>query len=55
MGFPMDMFTVLFSIPRTSGWLAHCIELLDQDSRISRPRQTYTGHPVRDYVPIALR
>ena len=45
MGFPMDMFTVLFAIPRTSGWLAHYIELLDQDSRISRPRQIYTGHP----------
>jgi citrate synthase len=55
MGFPMDMFTVLFSIPRTSGWLAHYTELLDQDSRIARPRQTYTGHPVRDYVPIAQR
>ncbi|MCC6225868.1 MAG: citrate synthase [Microthrixaceae bacterium] len=55
MGFPMDMFTVLFSIPRTAGWLAHYIELLDQDSRIARPRQCYTGHPVRDYVPIAER
>jgi citrate synthase len=55
MGFPMDMFTVLFSIPRTSGWLAHYIELLDQDSRIARPRQCYTGHPVRDYVPMAQR
>ncbi len=55
MGFPMDMYTVLFSIPRTSGWLAHYIELLDQDSRIARPRQCYTGHPVRDYVPIAQR
>jgi citrate synthase len=55
MGFPMDMFTVLFSIPRTSGWLAHYIELLEQDSRISRPRQTYVGHPGRDYVPIAQR
>jgi len=55
MGFPMDMFTVLFSIPRTAGWLAHYIELLDQDSRIARPRQCYTGHPVRDYVPISER
>ncbi len=55
MGFPMDMFTVLFAIPRTSGWLAHYLELLDQDSRISRPRQLYTGHPVRDYQPIAER
>ncbi len=55
MGFPMDMFTVLFTIPRTSGWLAHYIELLDQDARISRPRQCYIGHPVRDYVPISDR
>jgi citrate synthase len=55
MGFPMDMFTVLFTIPRTSGWLAHYTELLDQDGRIARPRQTYIGHPVRDYVPITER
>ncbi len=52
MGFPLDMFTVLFAIPRTSGWLAHYIELLDQDSRIYRPRQCYVGHPARDYVPM---
>jgi citrate synthase len=55
MGFPLDMFTVLFAIPRTSGWLAHYIELLDQDSRISRPRQLYVGHPVRDYQPLSER
>jgi citrate synthase len=55
MGFPMDMFTVLFAIPRTAGWLAHYMELLAQDSRIYRPRQLYTGHPVRDYVPIEQR
>jgi len=55
MGFPMDMFTVLFAIPRTAGWLAHYIELLAQDSRIYRPRQLYVGHPVRDYVPIERR
>jgi citrate synthase len=55
MDFPLDMFTVLFAIPRTSGWLAHYIELLDQDSRIYRPRQTYVGEPVRDYVPMTSR
>ena len=55
MGFPMDMFTVLFAIPRTAGWLAHYRELLDQDSRIYRPRQLYVGHPVREYVPIERR
>ncbi|HBX77660.1 MAG TPA: citrate (Si)-synthase, partial [Acidimicrobiaceae bacterium] len=55
MGFPMDMFTVLFAIPRTAGWLAHYRELLDQDARIARPRQTYSGAPVRDYVPLTER
>jgi citrate synthase len=55
MGFPMDMFTVLFAIPRTAGWLAHYIELLEQDGRIYRPRQLYVGHPVRDYTPIERR
>ena len=55
MGFPMDMFTVLFAIPRTAGWLSHYVELLDQDSRIYRPRQLYTGAPERDYVPIVAR
>ena len=44
MGFPIDMFTVLFAIPRTSGWLAHWQELLEQDVRIARPRQLYDGH-----------
>jgi citrate synthase len=55
MGFPMEMFTVLFAIPRTAGWLAHYIELLEQESRIYRPRQLYVGHPVRDYTTIETR
>jgi citrate synthase len=55
MGFPTDMFTVLFAIPRVSGWLAHWNELLEQDQRIARPRQLYVGHEQRDYVPIANR
>ncbi len=55
MGFPMDMFTVLFAIPRTAGWLAHYIELLDQDARIVRPRQLYIGQPSRDYTPVTSR
>ncbi|MFM7069038.1 MAG: citrate synthase [Actinomycetes bacterium] len=55
MGFPMEMFTVLFAIPRTAGWLAHYTELLDQDSRIYRPRQLYVGAPERDYVAIERR
>jgi citrate synthase len=50
MGFPTQMFTVLFAIPRTSGWLAHWVELLEQDQKIVRPRQLYTGVGARDYV-----
>ncbi|MSO87625.1 MAG: citrate synthase [Acidimicrobiia bacterium] len=50
MGFPTEMFTVLFAIPRTSGWLAHWVELLEQDQKIVRPRQLYTGVGARDYV-----
>ncbi|MBU3701000.1 MAG: citrate synthase [Acidimicrobiia bacterium] len=55
MGFPVDMYTVLFAIPRISGWLAHWSEMLDQNSRIARPRQLYTGASARDYVPIESR
>ena len=56
MGFPVDMFTVLFAIPRTAGWLAHWQELLeDPEQKISRPRQWYTGPGERDYVPMADR
>ena len=50
MGFPTQLFTVLFAIPRTSGWLAHWVELLEQDQKIVRPRQLYTGVGARDYV-----
>jgi citrate synthase len=55
MGFPLEMFPVLFAIPRTVGWLAHWQELLDQDSKIARPRQLYIGPEARQYVPIAGR
>jgi len=55
MGFPVDMFPVLFAIPRTSGWLAHWEELLEQDSKIARPRQLYVGPAARDYVDIKSR
>ncbi|MET0726889.1 MAG: citrate synthase [Acidimicrobiales bacterium] len=51
MGFPTAMFTVLFAIPRTAGWLAHWVELLEQEQKIVRPRQLYTGVGVREYVP----
>jgi citrate synthase len=55
MGFPTDMFTVLFAIPRVSGWLAHWVELLEQDQKIARPRQLYVGEPERAYVAIERR
>ena len=56
LGFPVAMFTVLFAIPRTVGWLAHWQELLgDKEQKISRPRQWYTGEGTRDYVPITNR
>jgi citrate synthase len=55
MGFPIEMFTVLFAIPRVSGWLAHWVELLEQDQKIARPRQLYVGAAERSYVPIADR
>jgi len=55
MNFPMDMFTVLFAIGRMPGWLSHWNESVEQGSRISRPRQLYTGEAERQYVPIADR
>jgi len=52
MGFPVDMFPVLFAIPRTAGWIAQWEEMLnDPDQKIARPRQIYLGHGPRDYVP----
>jgi citrate synthase len=56
MGFPVDMFAVLFAIPRTAGWLAQWDEMLrDADQKINRPRQIYTGAETRTYVPIESR
>jgi citrate synthase len=56
MSFPVEMFPVLFAIPRTSGWIAQWEEmLLDPDQKIARPRQVYTGPPKRDYVPLEKR
>jgi citrate synthase len=52
MGFPVEMFPVLFAIPRTAGWIAQWDEmLLDTEQKIARPRQIYTGAAKRDYVP----
>ena len=56
LGFPVEMFTVLFAIPRMTGWLAHYAELLrDDEQKISRPMQWYTGADARDYVAITKR
>ncbi len=56
MGFPMEMFPVLFAIPRTSGWFAQWEEmLLDGEQKISRPRQVYLGEDRRSYVGIEQR
>ncbi len=56
MGFPVEMFPVLFSIPRTVGWLAQWEEMLmDAEQKIARPRQIYLGHDTRDYVVMSKR
>jgi citrate synthase len=56
MGFPVDMFPVLFAIPRTSGWIAQWQEmLLDSEQKIARPRQIYLGSDERDYLPLEKR
>ena len=56
MGLPTDMFPVLFAIPRTAGWIAQWLEMVqDEEQRIARPRQIYLGHDRRDYVPVARR
>jgi citrate synthase len=56
MGFPTSMFTVLFAVARTVGWISQWMEMSgDPAQRIGRPRQIYTGAKKRDYVPIALR
>ncbi len=56
MGIPLDMFTVIFATARTSGWIAHWLEMMaDPQFRIGRPRQLYTGHTQRDYVALDQR
>ncbi len=56
MGIPVNMFTVLFAIGRMPGWIANWKEVADDaDSRIYRPRQIYTGSPMREYIPIDQR
>jgi citrate synthase len=56
MGFPTSMFTVLFAVARTVGWISQWKEMIeDPAQRIGRPRQVYTGAPQREYVPIDQR
>ena len=56
LGFPTAMFTVLFALARTVGWIAQWTEMIEDDSqKIGRPRQIYTGAPQRDYMPMAKR
>jgi len=56
MGFPTNMFTVLFALGRLPGWIAHWKEMMeDPTTKIGRPRQIYTGPTLRDYVPIEKR
>ncbi|MGE0031509.1 MAG: citrate synthase [Steroidobacteraceae bacterium] len=56
LGIPREMFTVMFAIARTAGWVAHWSEMIsDPTMKIARPRQLYTGPVQRDYVPVTKR
>ena len=56
MGFPTSMFTALFALARTVGWIAQWKEMIeDPGQKIGRPRQLYTGAPQRDYIPTHMR
>jgi len=56
LGIPTEMFTVMFAIARTAGWVAHWLEQHESaDAKIGRPRQIYTGAPTREYRPIITR
>ena len=56
LGFPAEMFTVLFALARTVGWIAQWKEMIeDPNQKIGRPRQLYTGAPARSYVPVEKR
>jgi len=56
LGLPTEMFTVMFAIARTAGWVSHWLEQqADPEAKIGRPRQIYTGATPRDYVPISAR
>jgi len=56
LGIPLSMFTVIFGMARSVGWISQWLEMIrDPETRIGRPRQLYTGSPKRDYVPVAER
>ena len=56
LGIPREMFTVMFAIARTAGWVSHWLEQqTDPENKIGRPRQIYTGSPARDYLPLGKR
>jgi citrate synthase len=56
LGLPVEMFPVMFAIPRTSGWIAQWLEMIqDSEQKIARPRQIYTGERTRDYVAVGER
>ncbi len=55
LGIPTSMFTVIFAVGRTVGWIAHWNEMISNPYRIGRPRQLYTGHTARDFVPLDQR
>lgn len=55
IGIPTSMFTVIFALARTVGWIAHWHEMISGSYRIGRPRQLYTGAPQRDFVPLDKR
>jgi citrate synthase len=56
LGIPMSMYTVMFALARSVGWVAQWLEMMeDPDFKIGRPRQLYTGKKTRDYIPIEKR
>jgi citrate synthase len=55
MGFPVEMFTVLFALGRLPGWIAQWKEMMEDKHPIGRPRQIYTGPVTRDFVPMEKR
>ena len=55
MGIPVPAFTVMFALGRLPGWLAHCLELDSEKSKIGRPRQIYQGPVMSEYIPVEKR